>query len=125
VEQAAAPVQDSALASTVRRVMTKDLIARRGRALLAVAVSGVALAGSLAGCAATRSTQAEPAPITRSVPVVAPSRRAIAAQGQAYDHYVISQMEARAGRMPQAIAELHEAIKADPTPRCCDPARSG
>ena len=35
-------------------------------------------------------------------------------QGEAYDHYVIAQMEARAGRMPQAIAQLREAIKLDP-----------
>src|SRR5260370_959685 len=41
-------------------------------------------------------------------------RRPIGAQGEAYDHYVIAQMEARAGRLPQAIGQLREAIKTDP-----------
>src|SRR5258707_10442818 len=51
VESALAPVQDADLASTVRRLMSKDLIARRPRGLVALALGGAALAATLAGCA--------------------------------------------------------------------------
>ena len=37
----------------------------------------------------------------------------MSAQGEAYDHFAIAQMEARAGRLPQAIAQMREAIKSD------------
>src|SRR5207245_10957942 len=50
VESALAPVQDADLASTVRRLMSKDLIARRPRGLVALALGGAALAATLAGC---------------------------------------------------------------------------
>src|SRR5580704_2555729 len=110
VEQATAPVRDAALATAVRRVMTKDLIARRARALTLL-VGAIGLAGALAGCATTDSGQAESGP---ALAQPLPGRRAVGAQGEAYDHYVIAQMEARAGRLPQAIAQLREAIKADP-----------
>ena len=110
VEGAAAPVRDEALASTVRRVVSKGLIARRGGAL-----AGLLLAlGAIAGCATTQTSEAEPTPVPKTITIVPPGRRAVGAQGEAYDHYVIAQMEARAGRMPQAIAQLREAIKFDP-----------
>ena len=37
-----------------------------------------------------------------------------ATSGDAYYHFSVAQMHARAGRMPEAIAELREAIKRDP-----------
>ena len=48
---------DEALASTVRRIMAKGLIARRGGALLGFLLA----AGALAGCATTQTSEAEPA----------------------------------------------------------------
>src|SRR5438445_1567105 len=49
VESALAPVQDADLASTVRRLMSKDLIARRPRGSVALALGGTVLAAALAG----------------------------------------------------------------------------
>ncbi len=111
VESALAPVQDADLASTVRRLMSKDLIARRPRGLVALALGGAALAATLAGCASGGTGPADPGAPTAAVEAAPIGRRPIGAQGEAYDHYVIAQMEARAGRLPQAIGQLREAIK--------------
>ncbi|HEV3345994.1 MAG TPA: DciA family protein, partial [Methylomirabilota bacterium] len=113
VESALAPVQDADLASTLRRVVSKDLIARRSRSLAILALGGAILAGALAGCAST-GTIADSDASSSTVEATPLVRRPIGAQGEAYDHYVIAQMEARAGRLPQAIAQLREAIKTDP-----------
>src|SRR5258706_2697291 len=109
VEDAAAPVRDEALASTVRRIMAKGLIARRGGAVPRLLFR----AGTLAGCATAQTSEGEPVG-PKSITIVPPGRRAVGVQGEAYDHYVIAQMEARAGRLPQAIGQLREAIKFDP-----------
>ena len=66
VDRALEPVHDAALASTVRRVVAKDLIARRGRALVAVVLGGAALAGVLGGCASTATGPAESASLAGS-----------------------------------------------------------
>src|SRR5512144_729359 len=77
VERALAPVQDAELARTVRRLVSRDLIARRARGLTALVLGGAALAGTLAGCATTESSQAEP--VIATAPAV---RRPIGAQGE-------------------------------------------
>ena len=107
VEGAAAPMRDEALASTVRRIMAKGLIARRG---VGAAWRSCSWRAALSSCATAQTGPAE----SQTVTIVPPGRRPVSGQGQAYDHYVIAQMEARAGRLPQAITQLREAIKYDP-----------
>ena len=60
VERAVEPVHDRDLATTVRRIVAKGLLARRGRGLAALAVGGATLAASHAGCATARTTQTGP-----------------------------------------------------------------
>src|SRR5690349_14635658 len=87
VERALAPVQDADLASTLRRVVSKDLIARRPRSLAILTLGGALLAGTLAGCAST-GTIADSDASSSTVEATPLGRRPIGAQGEAYDHYV-------------------------------------
>src|SRR5260370_883647 len=70
VGSALAPVQDAALAGTVRGLMSKDLTARRPRGLVALALGGTVLAAALAGCA---SGGTDPAAPSRSTATVEPA----------------------------------------------------
>src|SRR5260370_27834696 len=60
VESALAPVQDADLASTVRRPMSQDLIARRPPALVALALAGTALAPTPPRCRTAGTGPARP-----------------------------------------------------------------
>ena len=75
------------------------------RALALVAL--VALPGCAAFTASAPQTEA-PRPIPRRV--AAETDRA----GSAYYHFSVAQMHARAGRMPEALTELRQAIQSDP-----------
>ena len=72
---------DEALASTVRRIMAKGLIARRGGAFMACLL----VAGALAGCATAQTSPAEP-PDHHDRPARPPA--GATCQGEAYYHYV-------------------------------------
>ena len=62
VESALAPVADRGLASTVRRLVSKDLVARRARSLAILVLTGGALAATLAGCATAGGGETESTP---------------------------------------------------------------
>src|SRR3972149_2727966 len=66
----------------------------------------------LAGCASTAPAPAAVADTARP-PVARAAQRDPAAE--AYYHYTAAQLHAQAGRLKEAIAELKEAIKRDPT----------
>src|SRR3990170_2868372 len=80
-----------------------------GNIMIALALRGLL---GLAGCASTAPAPAAEADTARP-PVVRAAQRDPAAE--AYYHYTAAQLHAQAGRLKEAIAELKEAIKQDPT----------
>src|SRR5260370_1400675 len=92
VESALAPVQDADLASTVRRLMSKDLIARRPRGLVALALGGTVLAAALAGCPSGGPAPPAPPRATPPAETAAAGRPRHAAPGEAGAHHVLPQL---------------------------------
>src|SRR5712692_7740510 len=77
-----------------------------------IALGGIAVAAALSGCANFASGPAVEGGELASPPL----RRAFLtdARAEAYQHFVVAQLKARAGQFPDAVAELREAIKYDP-----------
>ena len=66
----------------------------------------------LGGCATATPRPAEEATDAPAAPAARPRANA---QAQAYHHFAVAQLIARSGTMPEAIAELRQAIALDPT----------
>src|SRR6266542_2710663 len=78
-----------------------------------IALGGLAVAAALTGCASFAS---EPS-VEGTALAPPPLRRAflVDSRAEAYQHFVVAQLKARAGQFPDAITELREAIKYDPS----------